>query len=97
MVEVKTEPVKAMLSMRLFDDERPGAIKFYKSRDHDPHGFNFKCPCGCGMLGAVRVVENGWTWNGSKEAPTVHPSVLLYGKDGPHWHGWLKDGVWTSC
>lgn len=45
-------------------------------------------------------VENGhqtWGWNGSHEAPTLMPSILIRGHDQEHrvierWHGWLQDG-----
>lgn len=36
-----------------------------------------------------------WIWNGSKEAPTLSPSILHWGdgKDHPAtWHGFLRDG-----
>lgn len=36
-----------------------------------------------------------WLWNGSKEAPTLEPSILHWG-DGNNqpasWHGWLRNG-----
>lgn len=59
----------------------------------------YSCACGCGASGAVRVATDkkpepvGWLWNGSREAPTLTPSVHHVG----HWHGWLTDGVWLSC
>lgn len=33
--------------------------------------------------------EHKWIWNGSHEAPTLSPSILVHGK----WHGFLRDGV----
>ena len=36
-----------------------------------------------------------WDWNGSKEAPTLTPSILHWanGRDDPAtWHGYLTDG-----
>jgi len=36
-----------------------------------------------------------WRWNGSKEAPTLTPSILHWGngRDKPAtWHGYLTDG-----
>jgi hypothetical protein len=101
MGEVKTSPVEARLVGDLFGGgpPRPGAIRFYDSPLYRPAGFHFSCPCGCGAIGAVKVEGDGsWRWNGSREMPTVHPSVALsIGPGEPHWHGYLTDGVWTSC
>ncbi|SON54287.1 hypothetical protein HDIA_0746 [Hartmannibacter diazotrophicus] len=104
MSAVRTHPIRAQLVDKLFHDYAPaGAIKFYVSKDHDPAGFNFRCPCGCEAIGGVKVAgEGAWRWNGSYQRPTVDPSVMLSVPDGKggtveHWHGWLKDGVWTSC
>lgn len=38
-----------------------------------------------------------WGWNGNREAPTITPSILVYGGDGnggrtEYWHGFLTDG-----
>jgi hypothetical protein len=36
-----------------------------------------------------------WNWNGSKEAPTLTPSILHWGKgkNSPAtWHGYMTDG-----
>lgn len=99
MAEVKTQPVTAVLVNSIVAEEAPaGAIKFYKIAEHEPAGFHFQCPCGCRSVGAVNVAPGGWQWNGSRDKPTVRPSVLLYDADRkPHWHGWLTDGVWRSC
>lgn len=60
----------------------------------------YACPCGCGAAGALRVQAGekpshspSWMWNGSRDAPTLTPSVYFVG----HWHGWLRNGVWESC
>ena len=57
------------------------------------------CPCGCGGQGALRVGLNvkpkespSWALAGEPHAPTLDPSVHHVG----HWHGWLRQGVWTS-
>lgn len=99
MPEVKTAPVQAQLVDSIVADDAPaGSIKFYKTADHEPAGFHFQCPCGCGKVGAVSVRPGGWEWNGSREKPTVRPSVRLKdGRDNSHWHGWLTDGIWSSC
>ena len=51
----------------------------------------FFCP-GCQCSHAYTVPR--WTWNGSFEKPTFHPS-LLCNKDDParRCHLWIKDGV----
>lgn len=36
-----------------------------------------------------------WQWNGSKESPTLSPSILHWGnghKEPATWHGFLRDG-----
>jgi hypothetical protein len=35
-----------------------------------------------------------WQWNGSHDAPTLSPSILVYGTKGQpaRWHGYLRDG-----
>lgn len=99
MSEVKTEPVAAQMVESIVADDAPaGSIKFYDGEGFTPRGFHFKCPCGCGDVGSVIVAgPRAWTfWNGSREKPTVRESVLLH-TDGPHWHGYLTDGVWRSC
>lgn len=103
MAEVKTKPVPVtLLPDREVEDcivgAPAGAIQFFSLHGLNPHSFHFQCPCGCGAVGGVKVAgEGAWQWNGSREKPTVHPSVLLHGNDGPHWHGWLRNGVWESC
>ena len=59
----------------------------------------YDCP-GCGMLHAVGIKGEGrplWTWNGSLEAPTLTPSVLVTWNWGeantPHrCHSFVRDG-----
>lgn len=98
MYEVKTPDIAVVLADSIIDAP-PGAIKFFDAEGFEPRGFNFQCPCGCGALGSVRVAgPHAWQWNGSRDKPTVRPSVLLGDTKGnPHWHGWLTDGVWKSC
>jgi hypothetical protein len=35
-----------------------------------------------------------WQWNGSREAPTLTPSILVHAVPNWNmgWHGWLRDG-----
>lgn len=64
----------------------------------------YVCPCGCGMVGGLNFIRLGtpipsthkgptWVWDGNEEKPTISPSVLHIG----HWHGWLKNGMWTQA
>lgn len=53
----------------------------------DPHYAWFECP-GCGQKHAVSTGPNGWRWNGSREAPTLSPSVLV--------RGMVRDGKWDD-
>ena len=56
------------------------------------------CP-GCKGINplTLRPVLNGapqsWELSGAADAPTLSPSVNHVGC----WHGWLRDGEWTSC
>jgi len=92
--------VRAQLVESLFgDDVPPGAFKFYSQGNIKRAGFNFRCPCGCDLIAGVNFppLNPGWEWNGSVEAPSLHPSVKISTGEGEHWHGWLKDGEWRSC
>ena len=97
MGEVKTEPVAATYCEDI-DSVRatPGAFEFYRHGDRDPAGMIYSCPCGCGAQGALAfrpAPSPSWDWNGSRDKPTLSPSVHHVG----HWHGYLIDGVWRSC
>jgi len=61
--------------------------------------FWYCCPCGCSSVfplsaGLKFKPPSGpsWEWNGSKEKPTLIPSV----NHENHWHGWLTDGEWKK-
>lgn len=99
MPEVRTPPVGA----QRFDDiddvrGKAGAFEYYKHGDRYPAGMIFCCPCGCGIMSSLQFRpashedRASWEWNGNMDAPTLSPSVHNVG----HWHGWLRDGVWTS-
>jgi len=75
-------------------------------------GITFDCPCGkCGMRpsaafsnpidGSSPVHRRGsqWTRTGdSFDNLTLHPSLhQVKEKGGCGWHGWLKNGILTSC
>ena len=100
MTEVKTKPVKAMFCEDIdLVRETPGAFEFYSYQGVYPAGMIYNCPCGCGKLGSLQFSPSfrgdkpSWQWNGSKERPTLAPSIW----DKGHWHGWLTDGEWRSC
>lgn len=69
-------------------------------------GIHFLCPCGCDRLYGAFFANpldggppfdqgEGWERTGDTfETLTLSPSLLF---DRGHWHGWLKDGVLTSC
>lgn len=101
MAEVKLPaPVRATLVPDI--DERlatPGAFNFYIGfRDPPgaaPKGMVYVCPCGCGQQGALEfkpAPSPSWTWDGNREAPTLHPSIHHVG----HWHGWLQKGFFRQ-
>ena len=60
--------------------------------DGDGHlyGYHFYCP-GCKDL---HTVGASWTFNGSMDAPTFQPSVLVTypGDQGKRCHSFIKDG-----
>ncbi|MCL6708608.1 DUF6527 family protein [Pseudomonas sp. R2.Fl] len=104
MAEIRTPPVTA----RFIADRDEFAQENIAGAVHvDRHGdgsgevsFWYRCPCGCGAKGMLLVGDGfkpadgpSWNWNGMVDKPTLLPSVHHVG----HWHGWLKDGVWTSC
>lgn len=66
---------------------------------NSPSNFLFICPCGCGKLRSVPLKPHAgspsWEWNGNKEKPSLSPSVNCL--TGCQWHGWITDGVFTSC
>lgn len=54
----------------------------------------FHCPgCGYGHVFEVECAYEGWTWNGSLDAPTFRPSLLV-AKDMPEarCHSFVTDG-----
>jgi hypothetical protein len=63
-------------------------------------GMFYICPCGCGtegfvgFRGRVDPPHPSWEWNGSRESPTLEPSILK--TSGCRWHGYLTNGVWRT-
>ena len=103
MSEVKTQP-------RRLVDLNPKWVKVHG--ENEVYGIRYDCPCGapdCPMGGwaVVPTKENflglptcadslsrGWDVTGTSfEDITLSPSIHHVG----HWHGWLKNGVLTSC
>lgn len=87
-----------------FDDmKNPGDFMFTTINGWDgPAGLIEICPCGCGATGAIAFDipvpgRSGpkWKWNGSRDKPTLTPSILR--TSGCRWHGYLTDGVFRSC
>lgn len=80
--------------------DTPGAIAFH---NEPPLDIFFVCPCGCRKIGSVNLRAGGWTWNGSREAPVLSPSVFFEQGRLGQWHGFLggadgsRPGEWVSC
>lgn len=96
-----------------YAEKHAGAFWYGDSDDFDRLTILHSCPCGCGMLGSLPLVKQEerpfWTNSGTREVPTLSPSVGIHPVDNPekpergvgrdcgyHWHGWLRDGVWVS-
>lgn len=88
-------------------DQRRAGLAKWGAHPEDAAGgasLMFGCPCGCGELGLVAVSTAGqqqladgrpcWAWNGSRERPTLRPSIQL--TVGCRWHGWLTDGLFCG-
>lgn len=96
MSEVRTAPVTATRVDDIDEGGQPGSFEFYRTQDRETAGMIYVCPCGCGAQGALSfrpAPSPSWEWNGNRDQPTLSPSVHHVG----HWHGWLQNGVWTSC
>ncbi len=44
------------------------------------------------VVGATIAGEGSWNWNGSKESPTLSPSILTRKHTGTLFHGYMRDG-----
>lgn len=107
MPEVKTPPLtaqhipdKGAFQVDFCTGRIAGSFRVDEPDSDGEQTFWYCCPCGCGALGPLTVGKGfkpsstpSWNWNGSLEKPTLTPSVHHVG----HWHGWLTNGVWTSC
>lgn len=94
MSGIKAVPVD---DIRSEAGQQPGAIEF-REFDGQVRGIAFRCPCGCGYESwlPVQREERGWEWNGSREAPSLTPSILQSGLPCK-WHGYLTAGEFRSC
>ena len=82
--------------------------KLVRHDDGRTYGIRFECP-GCGDPHVVVTLPepNGWTWNGSIDAPTISPSLLVYPHDKlnddgsvgqtPRCHSFITDGRIAFC
>lgn len=103
MTEVKTAPVKAQHIAHkeaFLRDRIAGSFRIGEVDEDGELSFWYCCPCGCKAVAPLLAGKQfkpqcgpSWEWNGSTDAPTLHPSVHHVG----HWHGWLRDGCWVSC
>lgn len=59
------------------------------------NGISFRCP-GCGDTHAIPTAGTpAWDWNGSRERPTIHPSIDV--KAGHHASAWQPgDACWCG-
>ena len=64
------------------DMKNPGDFIFNVNEDGQICGMVEMCPCGCGATGGITFDIPGktrqgpkWTWNGSKDKPTLTPSI----------------------
>jgi hypothetical protein len=65
-------------------------VKLWVAQDGPKKLLVFECP-GCEYGHSVEVPR--WTWNGSMEKPTFHPSIKLLGPGSRVLcHCWVKDG-----
>lgn len=86
-------PVKATLVEDIDADGIPDGA--FELSGNPVAGLWYVCPCGCGTHGflPIRPAQSpSWEFDGNRESPTLSPSVHHVG----HWHGWLKNGMWTQ-
>lgn len=93
--------VKATEVQSWDDMKNPGDFIFTHNQEGEIIGMIEMCPCGCGECGWINFdVPNrrpgpAWTWNGSRDKPTLTPSIQR--TIACRWHGYLTDGVFRSC
>ena len=88
-------------AIRFDDYEKFRAAKlpgsFFITETAETRWFWICCPSGNGDFDRLCVGDKfkpgtspSWSWDGSLDNPTLHPSVNRQGV----WHGWLKGGYW---
>lgn len=104
MAEVRlSAPVKATLVTKdHFHANRDLAPGTFAWNGEPPAGIWSVCPCGCGSRTMLPVHADvggrGWGWDGNREQPTLSPSIFHYnGPNDPHWHGYLRVGMWEQA
>lgn len=91
-------PSKMHLKFTAADDVRncdtKGAADF-RYIDGKLMGCGYRCP-GCGEEDYLPINngERGWTFSGSEESPTLHPSIE---HRSCKWHGYLEGGTWRPA
>ncbi len=98
-IDPKRTNLKATLMSELEnEDVAPGALY-----PIDAHTIAMACP-GCGQVSAMHVGnpkpdrKPSWTLTGNLDrldTVSLDPSVNCIGCCG--WHGWLRNGIYTSC
>jgi hypothetical protein len=80
----------------------PGAIFLLKDAPEGRRYLFFRCPCGCGAMGALAIRpqpdREGWELSDYPAHATLVPSVrrtLIEGGCG--WRGFLTNGEWVNC
>lgn len=91
-------PVKANKVAGFNECKNPGDYFFSPVYEENTRKLDFICPCGCGQLCGIKVANDGyqrtgiWGWNKDENKPTCTPSIRI---NQDHWHGHLKDGVFS--
>lgn len=96
--------VKGKLVMHIIEETEPGVFAYrHDAKTDEAVGMMFRCPCGCGSMGSIdfRLNRKGhpmWDWDGNISKPTISPSIHRLEDDGSsHWHGFLKEGIWSEA
>ena len=79
-------------------DLPPGTGHWAKGLNGQIAQLRFTCPCGCGDVISIPVVDGygcKWGWNQDTAKPTLTPSILRTTQC--RWHGFLTNGIFTSC
>lgn len=96
-------PVEATVDPLFLQQEWEAAHRFVPGSFAIPDAGKslwFACRCGCNDVRHLPLGEGGWAWDGNRAQPTLAPSIFMYvGPDGrdPHWHGFLRAGMWVQA